>query len=103
MKGKKSVNPHAGSSLDSLLDEEGIRKEVEVVAVKRALAWQLAEAMKKSKKTKHALAKELHTSRSQIDRVLDPENIAVSLATVSRAARALGKRVVIRIADARAS
>jgi len=55
------------------------------------------------KKTKRALAKELNTSRSQLDRLLDPQNIAVSLDTISRAARALGKRLIIRIADAKAS
>ncbi len=58
--------------------------------------------MRKKKKTKQALAKELRTSRSQLDRLLDPQNIAVSLDTISRAARALGKRVIIQIADAKA-
>jgi len=94
---------HTGSTFDSFLEEEGIREAVEAVAVKRVLAWQLTEAMRKKKKTKQALAKELHTSRSQLDRLLDPENIAVSVATIARAARVLGKRVIIRIADAKAS
>jgi len=94
---------HTGSTFDSFLEEEGIREEVEAVAVKRVLAWQLTEAMRKKKKTKQALAKELNTSRSQLDRVLDPENIAVSVATIARAARVLGKRVIIRITDAKAS
>jgi antitoxin HicB len=71
-------------------------------AVKRVISWQLAEAMRKKKKTKQALAKELNTSRSQLDRLLDPQNIAVSLDTVARAAKALGKRLIIRIADAKA-
>jgi hypothetical protein len=68
------------------------------------ISWQLAEAMRKKKKTKQALAKELNTSRSQLDRLLDPQNIAVSLAldTITRAAKALGKRLIIRIADAKA-
>jgi antitoxin HicB len=99
---KKSRVGHTGSSFDSFLEDEGIREEVEAVAVKRVIAWQLAEAMRKRKKTKHALAKELHTSRSQLDRLLDPENAAVSLDTINRAARALGKRLIIRIADAKA-
>ena len=47
-------------------------------AKKRVISWQLAEAMRKKKETKHAPAKELHTSRSQLDRLLDPENAAVS-------------------------
>ena len=100
MKAKKKSGAidHTGSTFDSFLEEEGIREEVEAVAVKRVISWQLTEAMKKKKKTKQALAKELKTSRSQLDRLLDPENVAVSLDTITRAARALGKRLVIRIA-----
>lgn len=101
--GKKSSDPHTGTTFDSFLQEEGIHEEVEAVAIKRVLAWQLAQAMRKKKKTKQALARELHTSRSQLNRLLDPENVAVSLGTIARAASALGKRVVIRIADAKAS
>ena len=103
MKAKKKNGPeHTGSTLDSFLEEEGIREEVEAVAAKRVLAWQLAKAMRKKKKTKQALARELRTSRSQLDRLLDPANVAVSLDTITRAASALGKRVIIRIADAKA-
>lgn len=100
---KNSVADHTGSTFDSFLKEEGIREEVEAVAVKRVISWQLAEAMRVKKKTKQALAKELKTSRSQLDRLLDPQNVAVSLDTITRAAKALGKRLVIRIADAKAS
>ena len=89
----------SGSTFDSFLDEHGIREEVEAMATKRVLAWQLEQEMEKQKKTKHAMARELHTSRSQLDRLLDPENTAVSLETIVRAAKALGKRVVLRIAD----
>lgn len=101
MKKRNEVVDHTGSTFDSFLEEEGIREEVEAIAIKRVLAWQLSEAMKKTKKTKQTLAKELHTSRSQLDRLLDPKNVAVSLDTISRAARALGKRLVIQIADAK--
>jgi hypothetical protein len=94
---------HTGSTFDSFLEEEGIREQVEAVAAKRVLAWQLAQAMRSKKKTKQALAKELRTSRSQLDRLLDPHNSAVSLSAITRVARALGKRVIIRIADAKAS
>lgn len=93
---------HTGSTFDSFLEDEGIREEVEAVAVKRVISWQLAEAMKKKKKTKQALARELNTSRSQLDRLLDPQNITVSLDTITRTAKALGKRLIIRIADSRA-
>ena len=101
-KRKGGTIDHTGSTFDSFLEEEGIREEVEAVAVKRVISWQLAEAMKQKQKTKQALAKELHTSRSQLDRLLDPQNVAVSLETISRAATALGKRLVVRIADAKA-
>jgi antitoxin HicB len=90
---------HSGSSFDSFLEEEGIREEVEAVAIKRVLAWQLEQAMREQQKTKHAMAKQLHTSRSQLDRLLDPHNVSVTLDTITRAARALGKRVIIRVAD----
>lgn len=92
---------HSGSSFDSFLDQEGIREEVEAVAIKRVLAWQLEQAMREQQKTKQAMAKQLHTSRSQLDRLLDPRNVSVSLETITRAARALGKRVIIRVADAK--
>jgi antitoxin HicB len=91
----------SGSTWDSLLEEEGIREEVEAVAIKRVLAWQLAQAMKKQRKTKKAMAAQLRTSRSQLDRLLDPRNAAVTLDTMSRAAKALGKRLVVRVEDAK--
>ena len=71
--------------------------------IKRVLAWQLEQAMRKKQKTKQAMAKQLHTSRSQLDRLLDPQNVSVALDTITRAARALGKRVIIRVADAKAA
>src|SRR5467141_4433752 len=89
------------STFDSFLDKEGIREEVEAVAIKRVLAWQLEQAMRERQKTKQAMAKQLHTSRSQLDRLLDPQNVSVTIATITRAARALGKRVVIRVTDAK--
>jgi antitoxin HicB len=100
-KNRKRTN-HSGSTFDSFLEEEGIREEVEAVAIKRVLAWQLERAMQQQQKTKQAMAKELRTSRSQLDRLLDPHNVAVTLDTITRAAAALGKRLIIRVADARA-
>jgi hypothetical protein len=96
------VTDHSGSTFDSFLEQEGIREEVEAIAIKRVLAWQLEQAMQEQQKTKQAMAKQLHTSRSQLDRLLDPRNVSVTLDTITRAARALGKRVIIRIADAKA-
>ena len=101
-KNRKTMG-HSGSSFDSFLEQEGIREEVEAVAIKRVLAWQLEQAMQKQQKTKQAMARQLHTSRSQLDRLLDPRNVSVTLGTITRAARALGKRVIIRVADAKAA
>ena len=90
---------HSGSTFDSFLEEDGVREEVEAIAIKRVLAWQLSQAMRKQQKTKQAMAKQLRTSRSQLDRLLDPTNVSVTLDTVARAAAALGKRLIIRVAD----
>jgi len=100
-KNRKKMN-HSGSTFDSFLEEEGIREEVEAVAIKRVLAWQLEQAMQDQQKTKQAMAKQLHTSRSQLDRLLDPQNVSVTLDTITRAARVLGKRIIIRVADVKA-
>jgi antitoxin HicB len=100
-KNRKKMD-HSGSTFDSFLEEEGIREEVEAVAIKRVLAWQLEQAMQEQQKTKQAMAKQLRTSRSQLDRLLDPQNVSVTLDTITRAAKALGKRVIIRVADVKA-
>src|SRR6202051_1549750 len=100
-KNRKRTN-HNGSTFDSFLESEGIREEVEAIAIKRVLAWQLQQAMRKQQKTKQAMAKQLRTSRSQLDRLLDPRNASVRLDTITRAARVLGKCLIIRVADAKA-
>jgi len=98
---KHKARDRSGSTFDSFLEQEGIREEVEAVAIKRVLAWQLSQAMQEQRKTKQAMAKQLRTSRSQLDRLLDPRNVSVTLDTITRAARALGKRVIIRVTDAK--
>ena len=92
---------HRGSTFDSFLEEEGIREQAEAVAIKRVLAWQLERAMQEQQKTKQAMARQIHTSRSQLDRLLDPRNASVTLDTIARAARAVGKRLIIRMTDAK--
>lgn len=99
---KRKRISHSGSSFDGFLEEEGIREEVEAVAVKRVLAWQLTQAMREKQKTKQEMAKLLRTSRSQLDRVLDPQNAGVTLDTMNRAARALGKRLIVRVTSGKA-
>jgi antitoxin HicB len=90
-------NVHTGSSLDDFLKEEGNFDEVQAKALKRALAEQLEESMQAANLTKLDMAKKMATSRSQLDRVLDPSNVSVQLDTLIKAARALGKEIEIKI------
>lgn len=89
MKAKKKGR--IGSSFDSFLREEGRYEETQAVAIKRVLAWQIEEAMKKGDVTKSEMARRMNTSRSQLDRLLDPDNHAISLETLARAAHAVGR------------
>jgi antitoxin HicB len=91
-------NPHIGSSLDDLLQETGDLAEVEAVAIKRVIAWQVEEEMKRQHISKSAMAKRMHTSRAQVDRLLDPKNPSVTLNTLDHAARALGRRLILELA-----
>ncbi len=85
-----------GSSIDNFLKEEGIFEEAQAQAVKEVVAWQLAEAMKKQKISKNKMATLLHTSRSQVDRLLDPKN-DITLSSLQRAAAMVGRRVSIEL------
>lgn len=98
--GKKRID-HTGSTLDSLLEEDGTLAAVEAVAIKRVIAWQLQKIMTAEKITKTAMARRLGTSRSQLDRLLDPRNATVQLDTIARAAQALGKKLKIEMVDGR--
>ncbi len=82
-----------GSMFDDFLKEEDIFEEVQAGALKKVVAHQLAEAMKAQKLTKVALAKRMKTSRSQLDRLLDPHNQSLSLDTLTRAAAAIGRQI----------
>jgi antitoxin HicB len=93
-------NPYIGSSLDDLLEEEGTLEEINLIAAKRVIAWQISKAMEEKKLNKTAMAKEMKTSRSSLDRLLDPNNASVSLDTIDRAARVVGKRIRFELVDA---
>lgn len=93
---------HVGSDLDNFLREEGLLEEVEAVAAKRVLAYQISEAMKDQDLSKAAMARRMGTSRSSLDRLLDPEVPSVTLLTIERAAHVLGKRVRLQMVDAAA-
>jgi DNA-binding Xre family transcriptional regulator len=89
---------HLGSSLDEFLDEEGLLEHTRAVAIKRLLAYQIAKGMVELQLSKSEMAKRMKTSRSALDRLLDPEVAAVTLHTLERAAAALGKELRIEIA-----
>ncbi len=89
---------HIGSRFEKFLDDEGVLAEAEAVANKRVIAYQLGELMKKQKLSKTQLAKRMHTSRSALERLLDPDNPSVTLLTLERAATALGRHIKIELA-----
>lgn len=93
-------NLHTGSDFDDFLKEEGVYEEVQAKAIKRALSEQLGDSMQAAKLTKVGMAQKMETSRSQLDRVLDPNNTSIQLDTLIKAARAVGKVVEIKIKKA---
>lgn len=93
----KAENNHIGSSFDDFMAEDDLLTEVEAVAIKRVLAFQLEQEMERSSMTKTQLASKMETSRSAVDRLLDPENHAVTLRTLERAASVLGKRLRLEL------
>ena len=88
---------HIGSTFDSWLREEGIYEEVTVNSIKRVIARQIASAMSKKGITKSEMARRMNTSRASLDRLLDPENGAVSLSTLFKAATAVGRRIRLEL------
>jgi len=90
---KEEVHSSVGGTFEDFLDEIGIREDVYEEAAKAVIAWQLSEAVKASGMTKTALASKVGTSRSQIERVLDPTNASVSLDALEKVARAIGGRL----------
>jgi len=85
-----------GSSIDDFLKEEGIFEKAQAQAVKEVVAWQLAEAMKKKNISKSKMAMLLKTSRTQVDRILDPKN-DITLGNLQRAAGIVGRRVTVEL------
>jgi DNA-binding phage protein len=88
---------NVGSSLDDLLQEEGIFEEVSAAAIKRVLARQIVAEMTEQNLTKAAMARRMQTSRAQLDRLLDPENDSVTLNTLFRAATAVGRQIHLEL------
>jgi len=90
-------NPHIGSTFESWLDEKGIREDVTAAAVKSVIAEQIAAAMKERGITKSRMAAMMHTSRAQLDRLLDPSSGSVTLETLMNAARAVGRELRLEL------
>lgn len=88
---------HVGSSLESLLEEDGRLDEATTFAIKSVIAWQLAEEMRKKKITKKRMAEMMQTSRAQLDRVLDAESGNTTLETLQRAAKIVGRRLSVEL------
>ena len=86
-----------GSDFDAFLDEEGLLEDVTAVAVKRFIAFQLAAKMDETNLSKAEMARRMETSRSALDRLLDPDNSSVTLQTLQSAVRALGGRLKIEL------
>ena len=91
-------NIHVGSDFDDFLADEGLLEGASAVAIKRVIAWQIAEAMKARGLSKKAMAEQMHTSRSHLDRLLDADDTGLTLETLSRAAQVLGRRLRVELA-----
>jgi antitoxin HicB len=89
---------HIGSRFDDFLSEEAMLEQVTAVAIKRVIAWQIAQEMQTQQLTKTALAKKMRTSRAALNRLLDENDASLTLTTLASAAAALGKKIDLRLA-----
>jgi len=92
------THKNLGGSFNDFLEEEGILEECTETAIKRVLAWQIEQEMKKNNLSKSAMARKMKTSRSSLDRILDPVNESVTLLTLKKAAHAVGRTVKLELA-----
>jgi uncharacterized protein YaaW (UPF0174 family) len=91
-------NKHIGTSFDDFLQDEGLLAEAEAAAVKRVIAHQIQKEMEERHISKSGLARMMKTSRSSLDRLLDPDNASVTLLTMESAALALGRKLRLQLA-----
>lgn len=96
----KKASRHIGSSFDEFLRGQGLYEQVSSLAWKRVLAWQITEAMRQAGISKTEMAQRMKTSRTQVERLLDPDNANVLLETIQKAATVVGRRVVVDLEDA---
>lgn len=99
-KAPRTKNKHRGSSFEGFLKKDRLHEQVHAAALKRAVALKLDDLMKKKRVNKSAMAAQMRTSRAAIYRLLDPKNTSVTLATLNRAARSLGRKVKIELVPA---
>jgi predicted XRE-type DNA-binding protein len=97
MKTTTTTNPHRGSDFHEFLASEGLLAEAEILALKKAVAIQLQEAIGQEHITKKQLAERMKTSRAALDRILDPTNPSLTVASLGKAAAALGRKVELRL------
>lgn len=90
-------NPHCGSSLESFLVEEGILEDADNASIKRVIAWQIRQEMAKRKITKTSMARLMDTSRTQLDRLLNPNDGNVTINTIERAATVIGRKLRLEL------
>lgn len=95
---KRKANPRVGSDFEDFLREEGRLEEATAVAIKRVLAWEIQRAMAADGVTQAEMARRMKTSRAVVRRLLDAEDSSVTLATISRAATALGRQIELKLA-----
>lgn len=95
----KPAHHPIGASFESFLEEDGILEAVDEAAVKKVIAWQIAEGMKQRKLNKSEMADAMQTSRTQLNRLLNPSNTGVALHTLYRAAAVLGKKLRVEMID----
>ncbi|MFN7572853.1 MAG: Fis family transcriptional regulator [Betaproteobacteria bacterium] len=95
---RKRTNRHVGTRFSDFLTEQGTAAETTAAAVKEVIAWQVAQAMEQGGLSKTTMAQRMQTSRQQVDRLLDPHNTSVTLQTLQRAARAVGRELKIELA-----
>lgn len=93
-----NAKKHRGSTFDSFLEEENLLESVEATAIKRIISFELQKAMKKEHVSKSEMAERMHTSRSALDRLLDPCNTSITLSTLVKVAHILGKKLRVTFA-----
>jgi len=92
------MNKYSGSNFDDFLEEEGILEEVSARAQKRLLALQIDDIMQAANISKTRLAEKMNTDIVQLNHLLDPDNTSITLESLDRLARAMGKRLRIELA-----